>query len=192
MHWFTRQQSGVTPRTSTPPAPLQGWGLPLLPTARSKPALAMVGMLAREQGEEVFTSLFVHQYLLSYPPSRRQALLWFWQAPAERSPGDHSSAGSSRLSLRGAQKRAVLAGSTSEALCYRSPCPAAPTGISSRSLRPRHPLKTQGGWADSGQGRQEGISRSGGRQVTQSLRQPRVQERSMFSVFAFEKWFKKG
>lgn len=62
--------------------------------------------------------------------------LFFVQAPAELSPGNRSSIGSSRLSSRGAEKYAVLADSASEALCYCSPCPAALMGISSRSLIP--------------------------------------------------------
>lgn len=88
---------------------------------------------------------------------------------------------------RGALKHVVLAGGMGKALCYPSPCPAALTGMSLRSLDPRCPPETQGGGTDSGQDREKDTSRSGERQVTQSLRQPRLREHPVFSVFAFEK-----
>lgn len=84
----------------------------------------------------------------------------------ELSPGDHSRAGSSELSVQGAWKHVLLAGSANKALSFHSPSPAALMGISLRSLSPSHPAETQGGSADSRQGGQEDASHLEVRQVT--------------------------
>lgn len=88
---------------------------------------------------------------------------------------------------QGTWKHVVLAGSTNKALSFHSPSPAALMGISLRSLSPSHPGETQGGSADSRQGRQEDTSHLELRQVTQRLRQPRLRKHHTSDVFVFEK-----